>query len=281
MLAKRTRRHENHRWLFLRYKLVFCLYLAAWAVFELAKSLVVSLWICGGGLVWGSFQILVPRQRLPAQAFAAESSWNFGQILPIMFLGVPIFSFARGYTIQKAEKDRKHDLYATPPSPTSMEDQSSNGNIDEGPSATQTLIRRSANAAITSNTISISTRGTCNGLDMAEENIGRGPGRLPPWRDNSQIYASHFIIFAFWGSQVGVLALATFIVFYRGLFLPLGIFVRQETRQTLLKNSWIWLIVGCAIGTYVLVGIALLVGGSIFSSLFVVDNDELDEVEEL
>ena len=98
MLAKRTRRHENHRWLVLRYKLVFCLYLGAWAVFELAQSFVVSLWICGGGLVWGSFQILVPRQRLPAQAFAAESSWNFGQILPIMVLGVPIFSFAQGYT---------------------------------------------------------------------------------------------------------------------------------------------------------------------------------------
>ena len=97
-LAKRTRRHENHRWLFLRYKLVFCLYLGAWAVFELAQSFVVSLWICGGGLVWGSFQILVPRQRLPAPAFAAESSWNFGQILPIMVLGVPIFSFAQGYT---------------------------------------------------------------------------------------------------------------------------------------------------------------------------------------
>ncbi len=116
---------------------------------------------------------------------------------------------------------------------------------------------------------------------MAEQNIGRGPGRLPPWRDDSQIYASHFIIFAFWGSQVGILALATFIVFYRGLFLPLGIFVRQETRQTLLTNSWIWLIVGCTIGTYILVAIALLVGGSMFSSLFVVDNDEIDEGEEL
>ena len=142
-------------------------------------------------------------------------------------------------------------------------------------------MKRSANATTTSNTISFSTRGTCNGLDMAEENIGRGPGRLPPWHDDSQIYASHFIIFAFWGSQVGILALATFIVFYRGLFLPLGIFVDQETRQTLLTNSWIWLIVGCAIGTYILVAIALLVGGAMFSSLFVADNDEMDAGEEL
>ena len=116
---------------------------------------------------------------------------------------------------------------------------------------------------------------------MAEENIGRGPGRLPPWRDDSQIYASHFIVFAFWGSQVGILALATFIVFYRGLFLPPGIFVSRETEQTLLTDSWIWLIVGCTIGTYILVAVALLVGGSMFSSLFVVDYDGMDEGEEL
>ena len=96
--VRQSRQRENHRWLVLRFKIVFCLYLAAWAVFELAQSFVVSLWICGGGLVWGSFQILVPRRRLPAQALEAETSWSFGQILPVMLLAVPIMSFAQGYT---------------------------------------------------------------------------------------------------------------------------------------------------------------------------------------
>lgn len=97
-LVKHSRRQGSCRWRVLRYKFVFCLYLGAWAIFELAQSFVVSLWICGGGLVWGSLQILVPRQRLPAQALEAESSWGFSQILPIMLLAVPILSFAQGYT---------------------------------------------------------------------------------------------------------------------------------------------------------------------------------------
>ncbi|KAL8635352.1 MAG: hypothetical protein Q9228_007146, partial [Teloschistes exilis] len=96
-LATRDRRSGRPRWFTFRYKRTLCLYLAAWAVFELAQSFAISLWICGGGLMWGSLQIFVPRQRLSAQILEAEKSWTFGQILPVMLLAVPVLSFAQGY----------------------------------------------------------------------------------------------------------------------------------------------------------------------------------------
>ncbi|KAI4275321.1 MAG: hypothetical protein LQ337_003305 [Flavoplaca oasis] len=104
ILVRQHRGSKNYRWFVLRYKATLCVYVAAWAIFELAQSFVMSLWICGGGLVWGSFQILMPRRLLPAQAKEAEFSWGFGQILPIMLLAVPILSFAQGYMSMLAPK---------------------------------------------------------------------------------------------------------------------------------------------------------------------------------
>ncbi|KAL8869716.1 MAG: hypothetical protein Q9174_004062 [Haloplaca sp. 1 TL-2023] len=272
--ARQIRRHEGRRRHVLRYKAVFCVYLAAWAVFELAQSFVMSLWICGAGLVWGSFQILVPRRRLPSQVLEDENSWGFGQILPILLLGVPILSFAQGYAVQKAENDRKNHLHDTPSLHPSSEFELMNRNTDEALAIVPNDTERNAEAPATSNAPTPSTRGASNASDRSEDNTIRRSDRPPPWRDDSRIYASRFIIFAFWGSQVGILALATFIVAYRGLFLPLGTLVYSETQQTLLTDSWIWLIVGCTISMYVLVAIALLVCGAIFSSLFVVDDDD-------
>ena len=91
-------------WLTLRYKVAFCLYVAVWALFELAQSFVVSLWICGVGLVWGSLQILVPRHFLPSETLLTESTWTFGQVLPITLLAVPILAFAEGY-MSKCESE--------------------------------------------------------------------------------------------------------------------------------------------------------------------------------
>ena len=88
---------EPRLWLTLKYKAALCLYVAVWALFELAQSFVVSLWICGGGLVWGSLQILVPRHFLPPETLLTESTWTFGQVLPITLLATPILAFAEGY----------------------------------------------------------------------------------------------------------------------------------------------------------------------------------------
>ncbi|KAL8845724.1 MAG: hypothetical protein Q9221_009131, partial [Calogaya cf. arnoldii] len=176
-----------------------------------------SLWICGGGLVWGSFQILVPRRLLPAQAKEAEFSWGFGQILPITLLAVPILSFAQGYINQKAGRDQKDHLQGSQVLSSSSENESGTEDTNETSSIVQTVTEHNAGSTNGRNTARMNT------IDVAEENSSRGTPRLPPWRDDSQIYASRFIIAAFWSSQLGILAVGTFIVFHRGLFLPLGI----------------------------------------------------------
>ena len=96
--SKLAHDRQNHGfWLTLHYKLVLCSYVAVWALFELTQSFVMSLWICGAGLAWGSLQILVPRAFLPSSTLDTESAWTFGQVLPIILLAVPIMSFAEGY----------------------------------------------------------------------------------------------------------------------------------------------------------------------------------------
>ncbi|KAL8919767.1 MAG: hypothetical protein Q9208_006633 [Pyrenodesmia sp. 3 TL-2023] len=279
-LVRQHRRRENYRWIVLRYKTILCVYVAAWAIFELAQSFVMSLWICGGGLVWGSFQILVPRQRLPAQTLEAEDSWIFGQVLPIMLLALPILSFARGYTTQKAENDQNSHLKGPQPSPSTLENQDGRRDTNPTSSFVQAVTEHDAESANAPNTTPMSVRTTCNTLDIAEENSSRGTTHLPPWRDDSQIYASRFIIAAFWGSQLGILALVTFIVFFPALFIPLGISGQSKIEGTLRTESWIWSIVGCSIAAWIGVAIALLTGGAIFSSLFAVNYDEIIDEDE-
>ena len=91
-------RPKHRSWLVLQYKLALCSYLAVWALFELAQSFAMSLWICGAVPFWGSFQILEPRRTLPSQTLGTENSWTFGQILPVLLLAMPLLSFSEGYT---------------------------------------------------------------------------------------------------------------------------------------------------------------------------------------
>ena len=84
-------------WMKLRYKLSLSLYLIVWYVWEISESFVISLWICGGGLAWGSAQILVIRSTLPRPILKEENSWGFGQILPVLLLGLPVLAYAEGF----------------------------------------------------------------------------------------------------------------------------------------------------------------------------------------
>ncbi|KAL8776010.1 MAG: hypothetical protein Q9194_003437 [Teloschistes cf. exilis] len=276
-LARHDRRTRRSRWFTLRYKGTFCLYLAAWAVFELAQSFVMSLWICGGGLIWGSFQILVPRQRLSAQILEAENSWTFGQILPVMLLAVPVLSFAQGYATQKAEKDHQDDGERDQTSSIASLDRASSQNPDRISSAIQMATEDNSKPAEDGPSTAAESPQTTPDLSgaVAEvNNENQGTPHLPPWHDEPRIYASRFIIAAFWGSQVGILALGTFIVLYLGLFFPLGIAGKNETEAKLRSNSWIWIIVGCAVVCWVAVAAGLLVCGAFFSTLFDFENVE-------
>lgn len=97
ILSKLRRNRQPPIWLLARYKLTLCIYLMIWISFELAESFLVSLWICGVGLAWGSGQILTIRQMVAPEVQKEENGWAFGQLLPVLLLAVPTTAFAEGY----------------------------------------------------------------------------------------------------------------------------------------------------------------------------------------
>ena len=109
----------------------------------------------------------------------------------------------------------------------------------------------------------------------------RYPSRSPPWRCDQRIYESRFVIFCFWGSQLGILSLtALFVVFYFELFVPLnGVPGFAKLDATLQTDYGIWFIVACTVLAWVGMGIFLLTGGACFSSLFRLEKDSLGRQE--
>ena len=100
-----------------QYKLTLCTYLMVWTLFELAESFLVSLWICGGGLAWGSIQILTVRQMVAPEAQQEENTWGFGQLLPVLLLAVPITAFTEGYWCKSVFKTSSQRRKLTPSKP--------------------------------------------------------------------------------------------------------------------------------------------------------------------
>ena len=80
---------------------------------------------------------------------------------------------------------------------------------------------------------------------------------------------SRFVRFSFYGAQIGILSLiALFIVFYFGLFVPLGVPGHAQWKATLETDFGIWFIVGCTILGWVGMAVLLLIGGAFSSSVF-------------
>lgn len=171
------------------------------------------------------------------------------------------------YKVQKAERDREDQLQGAQALSLSSKNASDNEDTSATSSTMQTVTEDNAGSTNSRNTARLHI------IVVPEENRSPGTTRLPPWRDDSQIYASRFIIAGFWGAQVGILAVGTFIVFHRGLFLPLGISSISRAEKSLRTESWIWFIVGCSLAAFLGVAIVLLTGCAIFSSLFVIYDD--------
>ena len=293
-------RRKPRRWPVLQYKLTLCLYLAAWALFELAQSFVMSLWICGAGLVWGSFQILEPRRTIPSQTLDTENSWSFGQVLPVLLLLVPILSFFEGYKSksvpspavpchsiakiteigQKAERCRKYSQNLLP-----VAEESSSRKGDEESMLTHSVLEHHTypHAA---DEISLPIQNkppTTPDEDAHPERVTkspRDPNYSQPWRCDQRIYESRFVISCFWGSQLGILSLtALFVVFYFELFVPLGVPSFAKLHATLQTDFGIWFIVGCTVLAWLGLAMLLLTGGALFSSLFRLDVDVSGEQE--
>lgn len=93
-LDKDTKRRA---WLLrLRYKFIVNLYAHIWFISELAKSVTVSLWMCGAGLVWGTLKLLLVRRSIGADVLRGENVWSFGQSLALLLLTIPMVAFLEG-----------------------------------------------------------------------------------------------------------------------------------------------------------------------------------------
>ncbi|KAL8791168.1 MAG: hypothetical protein Q9195_006007 [Heterodermia aff. obscurata] len=261
---------EPSLWLTLKYKVALCLYVAVWALFELAQSFVVSLCICGGGLVWGSLQILVPRHFLPSEILLTESTWTFGQVLPTTLLAVPILAFAEGYMSQKTENTRESrretPLVDDRPKNQNEDGESTATERHVGPQASKNRMSHHENKRETSANID-NTAGAGD-----EEQSRAHEQQLPPWRCDARIYSSRFIRSSFWGSQLGILGLgAIFVILYFQLSIPESASNYSKLQVTIATDYGLWFIVGCTVLGWLGMAALLLCAGAMFSSLFKIE----------
>ncbi|KAL8947320.1 MAG: hypothetical protein Q9222_006386 [Ikaeria aurantiellina] len=253
----------------LHYKFVLSIYVVVWALFELAQSFVTSLWICGGGLLWGSLQIMIPRHFLPSDMQDTESAWTFGQVLPIMLLAIPILSFTDGYITQKAISGRnpQPDESVVDPEPdrcyAEEHDATTHGAAE--PNARRSVAQRRLFSGRSRSRVGPNEDSDSN-IDSHQRTL---PRPHPPWKCNRRLYNSRFIIAAFWGSQLGILALGVILVlFYFQLSVPIEVSDLLKLQATIATDYGIWFLVGCAVVGWLGTAVILLLLGACFSSVF-------------
>ena len=76
------------------YTILISMYIPILATFDLAQSFAASLWMVCIGLIWGTLQLIYPRLYLPDRDLEKENIWNFGQILPMLLLALPLIGIA-------------------------------------------------------------------------------------------------------------------------------------------------------------------------------------------
>ncbi|KAI6914208.1 hypothetical protein D0869_04563 [Hortaea werneckii] len=87
--AKRYHRTQQKRYLWcFRLLLIPCIPFIA--VLEFLASFSASLWLSALGLLFGTVQIIVPRNQTYAQTHAQEEHWGFGQLVPLVLLVQPL-----------------------------------------------------------------------------------------------------------------------------------------------------------------------------------------------
>ncbi|WPH05124.1 Hypothetical protein R9X50_00802600 [Acrodontium crateriforme] len=87
--AQRYADTRQHRWLWL-FRALLIVFLPITALMEIASSFTASLWVAGLGLIFGTFQIAIPRILVGYLVGSSESSWGFGQLTPLILLIQPL-----------------------------------------------------------------------------------------------------------------------------------------------------------------------------------------------
>jgi hypothetical protein len=114
---KASSRHNKAKFLSWKYYTAMVIYIILLALFEFAASFAASLWLSYVGLVYGTIQIVIPRQQ-NAWWNKKENEWTFGQIVPLVLLIQPMGAILENY------RGRKHKKITDSDSLSSEEDES-------------------------------------------------------------------------------------------------------------------------------------------------------------
>ncbi|KAI9726498.1 MAG: hypothetical protein M1828_001320 [Chrysothrix sp. TS-e1954] len=105
-------------WYNTRFRFYCILYATTLAIFDFFHSFVASLWILLLLLFWGTFEIANMRNKALPQVHSALNQWQFGQILPMILLAIPLLAigqhFMRDHDNHKTNKDeREYEIMMT------------------------------------------------------------------------------------------------------------------------------------------------------------------------
>lgn len=97
------------------YRLVVTLWVPYVAIFETLASFSMAIWVSCLGLVFGTIQIVVPRQQNQSILGPEEDVWGFGQLVPLILLIQPLSVVWEHLIIAKSgrKQEREHEEHVT------------------------------------------------------------------------------------------------------------------------------------------------------------------------
>ncbi|KAL9583277.1 MAG: hypothetical protein Q9212_002800 [Teloschistes hypoglaucus] len=172
-----------------------------------------------GHVIGRSHSTTLSPAGIPARCFwdprysgkrTADAAWSF-IILVLSYVWKGLLLFQRSQEVVKvlcrhwkAEKDHQDDEERNQTSSIALLDGASSQNPDRTSSAIQMATEDDSKPAEDGpSTAAESAQSTPDpsGIVAEDNNENRGTPHLPPWHDEPRIYASRFIIAAFWGSH--------------------------------------------------------------------------------
>ncbi|TIA79691.1 hypothetical protein D6C76_03491 [Aureobasidium pullulans] len=107
--ASKCRGKRRLSWIYYATMVVYIILLA---LFEFSASFAASLWLSYVGLVYGTIQIVIPRQQ-NSWWNSKENSWTFGQIVPLVLLIQPIGAILENYRSRNHKASSDQDSLAS------------------------------------------------------------------------------------------------------------------------------------------------------------------------
>ncbi|KAL1640697.1 hypothetical protein SLS58_006711 [Diplodia intermedia] len=91
-------------------------YATSVAVLDFAASFAASLTMLTISLAWGSLNLLMPRQTFAEFVGPDENTWNFGQVLPMLLLLLPVVSVVEEFSVAKNHEGGQGEIVPRPKS---------------------------------------------------------------------------------------------------------------------------------------------------------------------